>query len=774
MKAKLVLFAIFLILLPFGVAVAEDTTGASKGDAADICGDACILKIPNLHGEITMSGQLRPLQGNSTKYNEYRDDYRGNLFGDITLKYDTETFWINLKAEDIGYDTQKYRVDGGMYGIFKAYVEYSEFPHNYSLGDKSIYNGAGTNYLTLIPNYRTSPYTSWNDLDYKISRQKEAAGARIDVLKPFYIDFNAERVDRTGTRPMSNTNSQSSSGPITEFPQVVDYVTSMFKGEVGYATKPIFASAYLQYTDFNNGDTDMYYQNVYTANLSTSIASRAGLLDTYTLPASNQNLAYGLKVSAELPLNSRINASMSNSHTTSQADFFLSSLIGTTIATPTPVWTPAIGRWTWYGKAENQAYNVVLTSNPITNLNVNAWYKYRSLKNNSDDPEFSSSLGNAEQFIPVDYYKSEAGAEASYKLPFHIVASAGYNYVITHNTVDINTGTAASPYLASGQMTYDVPTTSDSIYNFGLKWSGFDFVTAKVSYERMNRNGSPDATIWTATDAYAPYKNEFDTGSQKRDKIKASLDFYPIESLDIGLGYNYKKSIYPDTEIGLINTRTDEYYIDAGYTFGKYARLNTYVAYEKYRTYQFFRNAAAGNQDPNSPVISATGVVQQNQSNYNWDYTQTEKSVDFGASVDVYLIPKKLTLVLGYDNVHSYGNGGFNILNSAAQYTLDTPANTLTSNIVPFQDASNMGFASIDSYKLERLSAKIAWKVMKPLTMTVGYAYERYKYDDYGYNDYPSTYTITDASGNVNYLSGMYSNPSYNANLYFLTLSYKF
>ncbi|MBF0456508.1 MAG: MtrB/PioB family outer membrane beta-barrel protein [Nitrospirae bacterium] len=783
MKVMLSMFIVFLMLLPLGVAFAEEAADGS-GSAAEICGDECVLQIPNLHGEVTLSGQVRPVSGNSTKYNEYRDDARGNVFGEIKLKYDNDLVWLYLKASDIGYDTQHYRLEGGVYGIVKYYLDFNETPHNLSLDDRTIYNGIGSNNLTTIPSYQTRGVGTWNDIDFGYIRSKESIGARLDAAKPFYLDFNASRETKVGTRLLSATQSNGSSGPINEFPQPIDYTTSLFKAEAGYLTKPLFVSAYVQFTDFSNGSEDLFFQNTYTgapvpsvtnASPSRTINSRAGLTDTITLPPGNQNFNYGLKGAASLPLNSRLNVSLSNSETTSSANYLMSSLIGTSITLPSPAYayTYANGGTDWHGKTDTQSYNVVLNSNPIPELNTSLFYKYRSLLNKSDDPTTVSNTGNTSLVVPVNYYRNDAGFDASYKLPEHFILSGGFNYVVTNNSVSL-TGLSG--------MTEDIPRTTDNIYNVGLKWAGVDFLSAKVGYERMNRNGANDINIASVTDTFAIYKNEYDVGTQKRDRVKASVDVFPLESLDIGLGYNYKRSVYPDTQIGLQNTRTDEYYVDAGYTFGKYARLNGYVALENYKTYQFFRTTGTSITTCVNNVCSNTGIPTsqdpnstiQNAANYNFDLTLRDVSLDYGMGLDVYVIPKKVTLKLKYDSVHSYGTGDYTILNQAALAYLGNPASTTALGGVPAQNNDNVDYPSLDSYKVNRIQASVVWNVMKPLTATLGYAWERYKYADYGYDNYPSTYTIVDAGGNVNYLTGAYSNPNYTANLVYLTLTYKF
>ncbi|MBF0567150.1 MAG: MtrB/PioB family outer membrane beta-barrel protein [Nitrospirae bacterium] len=764
MKAKIAILAIFLILLPFSVAFAQDEGDSAAGSACGggvLSGPGC-LKVPNLSGEVSTRGQIVGINGNPSKFNEYRDVASG-VYGAVKLKYDDDSYWFKFKASDIGYDTQNYRLDGGIYGAVKYYVEYNEIPHNYSLGDRIIYSGAGTNNMTLLPANTKQPFTSMNNLDYAIKRQQEGGGVRLDMAKPFYAEFSGSREDRTGTRPFSAT-SNGSSGPLTELPQPIDYVTETFRGELGYITKALFASAYLQYTDFDNANQNLYFPNVYGGTLAAG-TSRLGLTDTLTLPPDNQNYDYGFRGSADLIL-ARLNVSLSGGQTTSGANLLNSSIMGgnTTAGKFNLVnYTYGNGASTWHGKMDNENYNFVLTSNPVACLDVTLFEKYYDRRNKSDVISITPSI--AQDFhsgmAPLSYRKNDFGGELGYKLPANFALTAGYDYVNAHRTT---TPTSEIPY--------SIPKTDDNIYSVSLKWTGLDFLAAKAGYERMNRKGANDSGLLAiqgegdGNPNLSWYKNEFDIGSQHRDKYKVSLDLFPTDSLNVGLGYNYIRSTYPDTVIGLRSNTIDEYFADADYTFGHFAKLNGYVAYENIKQYNFQRN---GNSAPDGPT--------QTSSNYNWDVTLKDNSFDWGGGLDIYVIPRKVTLRVQYDYVKSDGNADFTILNQAALTALSTP----TAAIPTGQNNSNLDVPTIDNCKKSSILAKAMWDVTKYFSVVVGYAFEHYKYNDAGYDNYPSSYILADDNTstpknpiNYMYLTGAYANPSYNASLAFLTFTYKF
>jgi hypothetical protein len=105
MKSKIMVSVIILSLLPLLNVLAEEN---------------------NLEGSITATGVLRRLNGNEAKFNEYRDIHDG-VYGRIRLNYDTDQFFGKSKADDIAYETQYYRLDGGMWGKFKAISTITKF-----------------------------------------------------------------------------------------------------------------------------------------------------------------------------------------------------------------------------------------------------------------------------------------------------------------------------------------------------------------------------------------------------------------------------------------------------------------------------------------------------------------------------------------------------------------------------------------------------------------------------------------------------------------------
>ncbi len=86
--------------------------------------------------------------GGEAKFTEYKDlRENGGFYGRARLNYDTEKYFLNFKASDVGYDTQKYKVEGGLWGKFKYDLFYQEIPHNITFDARTPFVGAGSSIL---------------------------------------------------------------------------------------------------------------------------------------------------------------------------------------------------------------------------------------------------------------------------------------------------------------------------------------------------------------------------------------------------------------------------------------------------------------------------------------------------------------------------------------------------------------------------------------------------------------------------------------------------
>jgi MtrB/PioB family decaheme-associated outer membrane protein len=674
LKLYILIFSLAIVLIPFRAVFAGES---------------------GLEGEASVRGQLVNVNGNEAKFNEYSDEKTG-IYGNIGLDYQKENYFLRFGAGDIGYDTQKYMIDGGMWGKFKYNMFYTEIPHNVKLDARTYFNGIGN---SSLDGDATDPLATWSKFDYTTERKRYGAGLKLEMLKPFFIDVEVMREEKNG-------NKVAGGGFQHEVPEPVDYLTDSLGVEAGYSKKPFYASLSYFVSKFDNAD---HLLTVITTSTST-----------LTLPTDNDYHRFGFKGAVMLPMNSRFSANIGLGE--AKSNFRLLNSAGTPFGE------------TFNGKMKTKNYDLVLTSNPVSFLDGKVFYKYYQDKNKSDEIKDTTATDPTTN-ERISYKKISYGLQVGSKLPLDLRLGAKYAHMKTDfdERLDINR-------------------RKDDTYNIDLGWTGLDFLTVNAGYERMNRRTNKPGDF-EPEEAIEEFIGRFDVAAFERDTYKVSFDVNPIENLDISLGYKYKKTDYKDTELGLRDDKRDEFYVDANYMINKMVNLFGYFDYEKVRAKQFQRRYVAGNEDPASV---------EDVNNYNWDVTHLEKNYDYGIGSDVYVIPGKLTLTLQYDNVKSDGNADFTYLFAGVLPTLtnagvDNPTN------------SSIDISNSDDYRKQAVSVKAVYNVSNPLTVTAGYAYEQYKYSDAQLDNY----VYTGATSSLDF-TGAFKDSSYNANVVYATVTYKF
>lgn len=669
-----------------------------------------------------LKGLLANVSGSEAKFNEYRD-IRDGLYGRFHLIYDSDYF-IGLSASDIGYDTQSYGLEGGKWGSFKYRLFYYEIPHNFTFGAKTFYSGIGTGNLTYPVHPPETDVSTWSGFDYSIERKSYGGGIRLDVIKPFYIDVAFSREDRDGTKATAAAGT-SPGGIAVELPEPVDYRTDTLKLETGYAKKPFFISLAYLYSRFENRNDTLRFRNPATENTASAT-------DVLTLPPDNNYHKLALRGSVKLPMNSRFSLNVASSRTRSKTDL-LDNYVDNVPGGVVPI---ALSDKVFHGRIDTRNYGFVLTSTPLPFIDGRVSYQYCKRKNKSD--EIATEDGD-EILIndPFGYKRDNFGVELGFRLQANLRLLTAYTHVKKERDRE------------------DVPENKDDIYSVDLKWSGLDFMTVKAGYEKMHRNAEFHAPGVPADDPryIETFIRRYDVAAKDVDIYKASVDVYPAESLTAGIGYRYKKTGYNDVSIGLRESKSEEFRVDADYIIGKIIRLSAYYDYEEVNYFQFQRqlpfNAATG-FDPSTPPTPQA---------FNWEAEQKERYYDYGIGADVYIIPGKLTLKLRHDYVRSNGDVDLTYLLG------DNP-------LPPGRTQDNIDIPEWDDYRLRSFAVKTVCNASDRLLLTAGYVHEKFTYDDAQYAGYQHVPAISGTNGA--FLTGAYKERSYRADILFFSISYTF
>ncbi|MEE9910793.1 MAG: MtrB/PioB family outer membrane beta-barrel protein [Deltaproteobacteria bacterium] len=673
-----------------------------------------------LSGDISLTGVIREGKDTSAKFNEYRD-IRDGAYGSVNLKYDTAKQFVLFESKDIFYDTQSYALEGGWWDFFRMKVFYDEIPHNFTYDARSFYSGVGTNYLTYAGPAPVTDPLAWNTFDYTVKRKHMGGDLKFDFFNPFYFDVNIDHQKKAGVYPLGVAGT-SPGGIAIELPTNIDYATSNIKLETGYSTKPLFLSVNYLYSRFENGDGLQNFRNPATVNT-------AAATDTLYLPPENDYHKFGFKGGVALPFHSKFSADLSiararssvrlanayvSNVTAAGSNIGIQGLTGITLSKPD-----------FNGNVSTDQLNLALTSNPVPFLNAKVFYKYYNKDNKSDVITTIDGAVILTNHL-FDYRKNIYGIEGGVKLPARLYFNAAYSFTKTERERE------------------DLPENRDHLIDLGLKWSGLRFMSAKVGYEYLNRAADFGIPL-TPVVNLEPWVRRFDAAAQSRNTYKASVEFFPWETLSLNVGYKYKHSNYNDTILGLTDNKAHEVNADVDWQIHKRLRLFGYFDFEQ-RTLAQFQRQAATNDDPATPPTAA---------NFNWTSDAKENSYGYGVGADITIITDKLTLSLMHNSIKSDGTIDYTYLLGA----LPLPAGRTQDNI---------DLSAWDNYHLNNYVAKATFQVTKMVAVSATYAFESFSYDDSQYSNYLYV------PGTTGYLTGAYADQSYRAHVGFLSVNVKF
>ena len=666
MKSRIIILALIVNLVPLSNSFPQDKT---------------------IEGEVSLKGifvDVKGGEGGKAKFTEYRDlKEDGGFYGRARLKFDTEKYFLDFQGGDFAYDTQYYRLDGGMWGKFKFDLFYDEIPHNFTFDARTPFVGAGRDTLTGAPNTNIE---SWDTFDYSVLRRQYGGGLKVNRIRPFFFDVSFQREEKEGIKPTGAAET-SPGGIAFELPEPVDYVTNNLNVQTGYSQKPLLLALSYFYSGFNNSDTAL--------NLPANFnAPRA-----FSLPPDNTYHKGAFKGAVNLPFNSRFSTNMGLAR--GRSDTSILSLISSDYS----------------GKVDTQNYDFALTSNPLRFLDAKIYYKYYERDNKSDDP-----TGIVDHFL--DYNISTYGGELGFRLPAHLYLNGGYKYVKTKRDKEGETDPEEI-----------LPYDADNIYYVDLRWTGLDFLGARLGYEKFDRDAN-----YRTPESEENLAKRYYYASQNRDTFKASVDIFPLESLNFGVEYRYKEIDYSDTTYGLKSDKRHEIDISADYTIGKIAKV---YGYGDYGWIKF-------------------GQMQSNNTGLPWEADQKDRTWGYGIGTEVYVIPKKLTLTFQHDYLKSNGNVDFTLLDAAL-----FGASGITGANNDIIDIMNW-----DDYTLYSFKIKAVYNLTKSLSASLGYGYERFKYTDAQLDNYQ--FVPATAGTNGAYLTGAYKDQSYKANLVFGGVTYRF
>jgi predicted porin len=197
--------------------------------------------------------------------------------------------------------------------------------------------------------------------------------------------------------------------------------------------------------------------------------------------------------------------------------------------------------------------------------------------------------------------------------------------------------------------------------------------------------------------------------------------------------------------LGRTKDERNEIYVSASYGNPDTARFTVFGDWETTKIDSTHKVGFYPPFDPNEPPNTRT---------YNWFNKTEDKGWSYGASVD-WTATEKLAIKASYIYMKTDGSVDLQVQDG-------TPASV----------TAPVPVSSWDDTKRQQFNLKGVYAFSKTISVTAGYAYEKYDYGDAQYDGYRNTIPASNRADS--YLNNIYAYPQYKANIFYGWVSWKF
>ncbi len=679
-------------------------------------------------GSVAAGAQAVKEVARSSKFTEYRDVPRGLFIQSLSLDLAKGDHYVNIFAENVQQADERFGASFGKYGTFALSLGYDSLPHRFSFDGATPYVENTPGVFTLNDAIRSAAEalvptgTSTNiaearalvssfldsaaPIDLGLQRKTATLDFSYTPSVPFRLNVAGSYETRGGNRPYGAPLGFSNA---IELPEPIHYTTTnvdtnleMHKGwgtvRAGVAASFFENDVQTLYWDNPYRITDSTYGSAYSAGNGTAHGQMA-------LWPSNDALRFYLSGSFKPVKGTRFSAAASYG-TFNQNQALQPFTVNTAIPASDPMAGNALfaPRETAMAKAHIASLDLTLSSRLMDSVYLTAGFRYYDFANKIEEldmPDGYTRLDQVWEEIPIAVEPYSFSRTRLFgDLTFNLLKNTSFKVGYTLSGVRRHEGVHETETNKTDEGTFKVSVDSQPL----------DWLMLRVSYLNAKRDWSLDDTWY----AYIPsfnFKRYFEA-SRKRQSVNAMVNLTPIDNLDIQLSYALGRDDYPHSDYGLTRDDFDMYGFDISYAFAKNQVLYGFYTREVYDADQASRQS--GSTFSTDPLSDWTANIK--------DTVDT-----FGAGQSIDLMADKLS----FDLSASYSKA------TGSSFLFSPPGGT--------PDVALNFDAPLDTTSWWTARASFTWKMMKNLSVILGYWYEQYDLKDIVRNDFAVDYASAGA-----------------------------
>ena len=475
--------------------------------------------------------------------------------------------WWRAQGQNLGLDSRFARGDFGYQGLFDVWFEYEEIPKYQTDSASTVFQGRGTDRLTLRPSWISGSSTAnfsaldanERDLDIEHMRRDVRAGFGLDLPADLEWVGDYEYETKKGRKIVGAVIGSSGGGARASLvPEPLDYQTNEGSTALRWNGERAQLQIGYEISVFNDSNDSLTWQNPFSGG-GAGVGYPNGFGRKATAPDNSFNQV-SVTGGVDLPWNTRISGDAAFGWMRQHADF-LPYTVNPALTAPVP---PPRGDAD--AGIDTTAATLRLASRPIDRLRIDANIRYDDRDNNTPRDVYQYVSGDAlsQQGInsdrarlnlPNSYQLVEGRFEAGYEIFERTELSFAYKrqeIERTYTEVD-----------HIGENTYE-----GALHSRPLSW-----LQMRVEGGIADRNGSeymyqsplfqgftpgyigsikPPAPLYENNPLLR--KNVY--ADRERSRVLGRVDLMPLDSFSIGLDASWVTDDYDHSTLGLTRRET--------------------------------------------------------------------------------------------------------------------------------------------------------------------------------------------------------------------------
>jgi len=664
----------------------------------------------------------------------YRDVREGFLLNRVSLA----TRYLDFSAERVGREDQSYRAAFGRAGAFGARFFYDETPTLFTDQALTVFRGAGSGSLTLVPGLVPGNNTGaqvnaalQGAGPFEVGFTRRKGGLELDATPGerwrLFARYALDRKD--GTRP-SGGASYYPPAALAELIEPIDYRTHEVAAGVQWANERLQANLEYSGSLFRNGTGALTWENPLI--LGDPAVMQRGRVDLYP---ENEAHHVKLDLAAALPLRGRLTGGMAFGRMTQDDDLIPptvnSGLLG---AIDLAQWNTAaaLSQQTAGARIDTRLAHAGLALSPFASLTLQAkWRRYEE-DNRTNYSAFNPQTGESGYLgndgavintVPNNLYRAQLNS-----VPFECDRTnrslEGDYQLLRRTSFGLGYERADEECRHRERRSTEEGRWRASLSNRDLRWA-----TVRLSYEQAKRTGEdynpePNAAYYADSafldiPATLAQLRKHDLADREQQIARARVNFLVAPDMDLAFSGRYQ-----DDEYGAQYGRLDQraYALNVEWNWQPRPRASAYAHYGFERRRQ---RMALINEDFAgyfSGDANAGGLLYPLAN--RWDEESQDDSHLFGLGLRYAFGPA--TLEGGYTYMYS-------------------PYRTLYSFASPGALAGGAAAAAaaggsmpVITFRQHILETSLRYAIDREKALRLYFRYERAEYEDWHYDGMPN------------------------------------